>query len=54
MKKVLTFVTLFLMLGGVASAEYCTEKDEKYAKENKLGLWAMSFEFPWDFRKTNK
>ena len=30
MKKLLTFLTLFLMLGGVASAEYCTEKDEKF------------------------
>ena len=29
-------------------------QDENYAKENKIGLWAMSFEFPWDFRKTNK
>ena len=26
-------------------------EDEKYAKENNLGLWAMEFEYPWDFRK---
>ena len=26
-------------------------EDEKYAKNNNLGLWAMEFDFPWDFRK---
>lgn len=26
-------------------------EDEKYAKQNKLGLWQMSFEFPWDYRR---
>ena len=25
-------------------------KEQKYAKENKLGLWSMNFIFPWDFR----
>ncbi len=24
--------------------------DENYAKENKLGLWSMTFEYPWDYR----
>jgi endonuclease YncB( thermonuclease family) len=24
--------------------------DEKYAKENKLGLWSMTFDYPWDYR----
>ena len=24
--------------------------DEEYAKENKLGLWSMMFEYPWDYR----
>ena len=24
--------------------------DEKFAKKNKLGMWSMKFEFPWDFR----
>ena len=24
--------------------------DENYAKENKLGLWSMAFEYPWDYR----
>ena len=27
--------------------------DEIYAKENKLGLWVMDFEYPWDYRKKN-
>ncbi len=26
-------------------------KDEEFAKENKLGMWSMEFEYPWDFRK---
>ena len=25
-------------------------KDEEFAKENKLGMWAMTFQYPWDFR----
>ena len=25
--------------------------DEDYAKANKLGMWAMKFQYPWDFRK---
>jgi endonuclease YncB( thermonuclease family) len=25
-------------------------EDERYAKENKLGLWSMTFEYPWDYR----
>ena len=28
-------------------------KDQEYARANKLGLWDMKFEFPWDFRKNN-
>ena len=28
-------------------------EDQEYAKDNKLGLWNMKFEFPWDFRKKN-
>ena len=27
--------------------------DEDYARANKLGMWAMEFEYPWDFRKNN-
>lgn len=26
-------------------------EDEEYAKKNKLGLWAMNFQYPWDYRK---
>ena len=26
-------------------------KDEEFAKENKLGMWSMKFEYPWVFRK---
>ena len=25
--------------------------DERYAKDNKLGLWTMKFEYPWEWRK---
>mgnify|MGYP001161027685 FL=1 len=28
-------------------------EDQEFAKNNKLGLWDMKFEFPWDFRKKN-
>tara|TARA_B100000767_G_C19441354_1_gene400097 strand:+ start:154 stop:633 length:480 start_codon:yes stop_codon:yes gene_type:complete len=27
--------------------------DEDYAKFNKLGMWSMEFEYPWNFRKNN-
>ena len=26
-------------------------EDEVYAKANKLGLWTMKFEYPWEWRK---
>ena len=29
-------------------------KDEKYAKINKLGIWKMKFEYPWEWRKKSK
>ena len=29
-------------------------EDENYAKENNLGLWQMSFIYPWNFRKGSK
>ena len=28
-------------------------RDQEHARENKLGLWDMKFEFPWDFRNNN-
>ena len=27
--------------------------DEDYARTNKLGMWSMEFEYPWDFRRNN-
>ena len=27
--------------------------DENYAKFNKLGMWSMVFDYPWDWRKKN-
>ena len=27
--------------------------DEDYARKNNLGMWAMRFEYPWDWRKKN-
>ena len=29
-------------------------KDQNFAKKNRLGLWSMEFQFPWEFRKKNK
>ena len=28
-------------------------KDEDYARINRLGMWSMKFEYPWDFRRAN-
>jgi len=46
----------FLVRSGYAFAyrKYSSKfiKDEEFAKENKLGMWSMEFEYPWDFRKT--
>jgi endonuclease YncB( thermonuclease family) len=28
-------------------------KDEDFARINKLGMWSMQFDYPWDFRKNN-
>ena len=28
--------------------------DEDYAKSNRLGMWSMKFQYPWDYRKSNK
>ena len=27
--------------------------DEDFARINKLGMWSMKFEYPWDFRRNN-
>ena len=45
----------FLVRNGYAFAyrKYSKKfiKDEEFAKENKLGIWSMKFEYPWNFRK---
>ena len=28
--------------------------DEDYARINKIGMWSMKFDYPWDYRKSNK
>ena len=27
--------------------------DEDYAKDNKIGMWSMEFQYPWDYRRNN-
>ena len=45
----------FLVRSGYAFAyrKYSDKfiKDEEFAKVNKLGMWSMKFQYPWDFRK---
>ena len=47
----------FLVRSGYAFAyrKYSTKfiKDEEFAKANKIGMWAMTFQYPWDFRKAS-
>ena len=47
----------FLVRSGYAFAyrKYSKKfiKDEEFAKTNKLGMWAMTFQYPWDFRKAS-
>ena len=49
-------LSAFLVRSGYAFAyrKYSEKfiKDEEFAKENKLGMWSMKFEYPWDFRKS--
>ena len=49
-------LSAFLVRSGYALAyrKYSDKfiKDEEFAKENKIGIWAMKFQYPWDFRKT--
>ena len=46
----------FLVRSGYAFAyrKYSKKfiKDEEFAKTNKIGMWSMKFQFPWDFRKS--
>tara|TARA_Y100000590_G_C15348460_1_gene874191 strand:- start:254 stop:787 length:534 start_codon:yes stop_codon:yes gene_type:complete len=46
----------FMVKNGYAFdfARYSKKKyaqDEEYAKANKLGIWIMEFEYPWEWRK---
>ena len=47
----------FLVRSGYAFAyrKYSKKfiEDEEYAKTNKLGMWAMTFQYPWDFRNAS-
>ena len=47
----------FLVREGFAFAyrQYSTQfiEDEDYAKKNKKGMWSMTFEYPWDYRRKN-
>ena len=38
-----------------AYIKYSTKfiEDEEYAKKNKKGMWSMTFEYPWDYRRKN-
>ena len=44
----------FLVRSGYAFAyrKYSKKfiKDEEFAKANKLGMWSMTFQYPWSFR----
>ena len=50
-------LSVFLVRRGYAFAyrKYSTKfiKDEEFAKANKLGMWTMTFQYPWDFRKAS-
>ena len=49
-------LSAFLVRSGYAFAyrKYSKKfiEDEEFAKKNKLGMWSMKFEYPWNFRKT--
>ena len=48
-------LSVFLVRSGYAFAyrKYSDKfiKEEEFAKKNKLGMWSMQFQYPWDFRK---
>ena len=48
-------LSVFLVRSGYAFAyrKYSDKfiKDEEFAKENKMGMWSMKFQYPWDYRK---
>ena len=47
----------YLVRNGYAFAyrRYSTKfiRDEDFARTNNLGMWSMTFEYPWDYRKKN-
>ena len=47
----------FLVRSGYAFAyrKYSKKfvEDEEFARANKLGLWSMKFQYPWNFRKSS-
>tara|TARA_Y100001970_G_C14151821_1_gene813154 strand:- start:1081 stop:1500 length:420 start_codon:yes stop_codon:yes gene_type:complete len=47
-------LSVFLVRSGYAFAyrKYSDKfiKDEEFAKKNKIGMWSMTFLYPWDFR----
>ena len=49
-------LSAFLVRSGYAFAyrKYSDKfiREEEFAKKNKLGMWSMQFEYPWDFRKS--
>jgi endonuclease YncB( thermonuclease family) len=48
----------YLVRGGYAFAYRRYSKkfvqDENYARINKIGMWSMEFDYPWDYRKAKK
>ena len=48
-------LSVFLVRSGYAFAyrKYSDKfiKEEEFAKKDKLGMWSMKFQYPWDFRK---
>ena len=49
-------LSVYLVRSGYAFAyrKYSNKfiKDEEFAKKNKLGMWAMTFQYPWDYRRS--
>ncbi|NDC18283.1 MAG: hypothetical protein EBZ90_03005 [Proteobacteria bacterium] len=65
MKKIIIFFGLIFFLSATVSADTKKVKvidgdtihigtDEKFAKENRLGIWSMSFQMPSDYRKASR
>ena len=50
-------LSIYLVRSGYAFAyrRYSKKfvKDEDYAKANQIGMWAMKFDYPWEYRKNN-